>query len=182
MTDTPEGYKVDAVEAWIKANIPSLSPPFTWTRLEGGHSNLTYKIEDSNGAEAVIRRPPQGQLLPKAHDMSREWALISSLGPGPTGRGRGRRPSRAGLERVGGSLRTPGRGCEIAVLQMKHGEVELRRSVIGGGRSNHVRPPSSPASMLVGSSRSPNSPGVRAAHTLAVLSPRSLLVLRERLA
>ena len=83
MTDTPEGYKVDAVEAWIKDNIPSLSPPFTWTRLEGGHSNLTYKIEDSNGTEAVIRRPPQGQLLPKAHDMSREWALISSLGPGP---------------------------------------------------------------------------------------------------
>ena len=83
MTDAPEGYKVDAVEAWIKDNIPSLSPPLKWTRLEGGHSNLTYKIEDSNVKEAVIRRPPQGQLLPKAHDMSREWALISSLGPGP---------------------------------------------------------------------------------------------------
>ena len=46
-------------------------------------SNLTYKLEDTNGREAVIRRPPQGQLLPKAHDMSREWALISALGPTP---------------------------------------------------------------------------------------------------
>ena len=81
MSEAPEGYKVDAVEAWIKDNIPALKPPFRWTRLEGGHSNLTYKLDDANGTEAVIRRPPQGQLLPKAHDMSREWALISALGP-----------------------------------------------------------------------------------------------------
>ncbi|MBO6557355.1 MAG: phosphotransferase family protein [Pseudomonadales bacterium] len=83
MTEAPEGYQVDAVEAWIKAHIPSLTPPFQWTRLEGGHSNLTYRLEDQHGKEAVIRRPPQGQLLPKAHDMSREWALISALGPTP---------------------------------------------------------------------------------------------------
>ena len=81
MKDVPEGYKVDAVEAWIASNIPSLCPPFEWTRLEGGHSNLTYKLEDGDGNEAVIRRPPQGQLLPKAHDMGREWSLISALGP-----------------------------------------------------------------------------------------------------
>ena len=79
--EKPEGYEVAAVEEWVNNNIPSLSPPFTWTRLEGGHSNLTYLIEDSAGESAVIRRPPQGQLLPKAHDMSREWALISALGP-----------------------------------------------------------------------------------------------------
>ena len=81
MKETPEGYKVESVEAWIGENIPALSPPFTWTRLEGGHSNLTYQLEDVNGTLAVIRRPPQGQLLPKAHDMGREWALISALGP-----------------------------------------------------------------------------------------------------
>lgn len=79
--DMPEGYDVPAVEAWIKENVPLLSPPLKWIRLEGGHSNLTYQIEDSNGNTAVIRRPPQGKLLPKAHDMSREWSLISALGP-----------------------------------------------------------------------------------------------------
>jgi aminoglycoside phosphotransferase (APT) family kinase protein len=77
----PEGYQVDAVEAWIAANIQGLEPPLKWTRLQGGHSNLTYKIEDERGRRAVIRRPPQGELLPKAHDMSREWALITALGP-----------------------------------------------------------------------------------------------------
>ena len=77
----PEGYQVDKVENWIAENIESLTPPFKWTRLEGGHSNLTYQLEDQKGEMAVIRRPPQGELLPKAHDMSREWALISALGP-----------------------------------------------------------------------------------------------------
>ena len=56
---------------------------FKWTRLEGGHSNLTYQIEDQKGLQAVIRRPPQGELLPKAHDMGREWSLISALAPTP---------------------------------------------------------------------------------------------------
>lgn len=78
---SPEGYNVPAVEAWIDEHIEGLTPPFKWTRLEGGHSNLTYRLVDVNGNRAVIRRPPLGELLPKAHDMSREWALISSLGP-----------------------------------------------------------------------------------------------------
>lgn len=77
------GYDVPAVEAWIAANVASLAPPFAWTRLEGGHSNLTYLIEDGSGRRAVIRRPPLGELLPKAHDMAREWALIQALGPTP---------------------------------------------------------------------------------------------------
>jgi aminoglycoside phosphotransferase (APT) family kinase protein len=83
VTETLPGYDVPAVEAWIAANIKSLTPPLTWTRLPGGHSNLTYMIEDTAGRKAVIRRPPLGELLPKAHDMGREWALISALGPTP---------------------------------------------------------------------------------------------------
>ena len=79
----PEGYNVTAVEAWIADNVVGLTPPFKWTRLQGGHSNLTYRIDDPKGRAAVVRRPPQGELLPKAHDMSREWALISGLGPTP---------------------------------------------------------------------------------------------------
>ena len=77
----PEGYNVANVEAWIAEHIDHLKPPLQWTRLQGGHSNLTYRIEDSQGHCAVIRRPPMGELLPKAHDMSREWAVISALGP-----------------------------------------------------------------------------------------------------
>ncbi len=28
----PEGYQVDAVEAWIETHIDGLTPPFKWTR------------------------------------------------------------------------------------------------------------------------------------------------------
>jgi len=80
---TAEGYQIDSVEDWISKNVPELTPPFRWTRLEGGHSNLTYRLDDAKGEQAVIRRPPQGVLLPKAHDMSREWSLISALGSTP---------------------------------------------------------------------------------------------------
>ncbi len=75
------GYDQPAVEAWIRANVAGLTPPFTWTRLEGGHSNLTFALTDTEGHRAVIRRPPLGVLLPKAHDMAREFKVISALGP-----------------------------------------------------------------------------------------------------
>ncbi len=79
----PPGYDRVAVEHWIARHIPELVAPLRWTKLEGGHSNLTYLLQDDRGQRAVIRRPPMGQLLPKAHDMGREWALISALGPTP---------------------------------------------------------------------------------------------------
>ena len=74
------GFDVDRVERWIAGNTP-LAPPCTWVRLEGGHSNLTYEVTDQHGRQAVIRRPPQGELLPKAHDMWREFRIIRALHP-----------------------------------------------------------------------------------------------------
>lgn len=79
------GYEIEAVEAWVSERVESLVAPFTWTKLEGGHSNLTYQIDSAEGsssdggASAVIRRPPLGELLPKAHDMGREWSCIEAL-------------------------------------------------------------------------------------------------------
>ena len=78
---SPLGYDTPVVQGWLAQHVPHLEPPLHWTRLEGGHSNLTCLIEDSAGQKVVIRRPPLGVLLPKAHDMGREWALISALGP-----------------------------------------------------------------------------------------------------
>ena len=74
------GFDVSAVEAWIGEHT-HVVPPCTWRRLEGGHSNLTYELTDATGREYVIRRPPQGALLPKAHDMHREFRIIDALHP-----------------------------------------------------------------------------------------------------
>ncbi|MBT5851488.1 MAG: phosphotransferase family protein [Acidimicrobiaceae bacterium] len=78
--DQTPGYDIPAIEEWLSSQLSSLVAPYVWTKLEGGHSNLTYRIDGADGAKsAVIRRPPMGKLLPKAHDMGREWACISAL-------------------------------------------------------------------------------------------------------
>lgn len=74
------GFDVAVIEAWLPG-AAGVTAPFEWTRLPGGHSNLTYLIRDAHGAEVVVRRPPQGQLLPKAHDMWREYRIIDALWP-----------------------------------------------------------------------------------------------------
>lgn len=76
------GFDVPTIDAWLPS-VTDITPPITWTRLEGGHSNFTYLLRGSGGREVVIRRPPQGQLLPKAHDMWREYRIIDALWPTP---------------------------------------------------------------------------------------------------
>jgi aminoglycoside phosphotransferase (APT) family kinase protein len=74
------GFDVATIEPWL-IDTAGLTGPITWERLPGGHSNLTYLLVDATGRELVIRRPPQGELLPKAHDMWREYRIIDGLWP-----------------------------------------------------------------------------------------------------
>ena len=58
-----------------------------WERLEaslvsGGKSNLTFELT-SDAGEAVLRRPPDGPLLPRAHDMGREARVQRALAATP---------------------------------------------------------------------------------------------------
>jgi aminoglycoside phosphotransferase (APT) family kinase protein len=46
--------------------------------ISGGKSNLTYRVACDAG-EVVLRRPPLGHVLPTAHDMAREFRVISAL-------------------------------------------------------------------------------------------------------
>lgn len=78
--EVPVGFDVSLIEPWL-AEHTDVNPPCRWTRLTGGHSNLTYELTDSNDEHFVIRRPPQGELLPKAHDMFREYRIIEALHP-----------------------------------------------------------------------------------------------------
>ena len=49
-------------------------------QFPGGHSNLTYLIRYGNH-EFVLRRPPMGPVAPTAHDMPREYKLLSVINP-----------------------------------------------------------------------------------------------------
>jgi aminoglycoside phosphotransferase (APT) family kinase protein len=68
------------VAAWL-STVTEVKAPLEWPRLSGGNSNLTYLVRDSAGREMVIRRPPTGKLLPKAHDMWREYRVVRALWP-----------------------------------------------------------------------------------------------------
>ena len=48
-------------------------------QFPGGHSNLTYLVS-AGGREVVLRRPPFGSTVKAAHDMGREFKVLSALG------------------------------------------------------------------------------------------------------
>jgi aminoglycoside phosphotransferase (APT) family kinase protein len=75
----PPGIDHAAVEAWLGRNVAGLVPPVRFSLIAGGHSNITYFVDDSAGASFVLRRPPLGNRPGKAHDMGREFAVISAL-------------------------------------------------------------------------------------------------------
>ncbi len=79
MSDVPAGIDLAPVTDWLEAHIPSLRRPFTFARIAGGHSNITYRGEDASGSAFVLRRPPLGEVLATAHDMAREHRVISAF-------------------------------------------------------------------------------------------------------
>jgi aminoglycoside phosphotransferase (APT) family kinase protein len=76
----PDGIDVSGVEAWFALNVPSASPPLSFERIAGGHSNLTFRVNDVGGNRWALRRPPLGKRLGSAHDMAREHKVVSALG------------------------------------------------------------------------------------------------------
>lgn len=77
----PPGLRLGPLAAWLMAKgLPIVDDaPLTATLLEGGRSNVTYLLEDANGSRLVLRRPPLGHVMPSAHDMRREYQVLSGL-------------------------------------------------------------------------------------------------------
>ncbi len=79
----PEGIDGAGVETWFAENVPGVEPPLSFERISGGHSNLTYGVRDTAGGRWALRRPPLGKRLGSAHDMGREFRVVSALAPTP---------------------------------------------------------------------------------------------------
>jgi aminoglycoside phosphotransferase (APT) family kinase protein len=77
----PDGIDAAGVEAWFTANVPGVALPLSYSKIAGGRSNLTYEVTDTAGSRWALRRPPLGKTLSSAHDMGREYRLISALAP-----------------------------------------------------------------------------------------------------
>ncbi|MDW4898754.1 MULTISPECIES: phosphotransferase family protein [Streptomyces] len=77
----PPGLDPESLRARLDRERPGLvSGPLEARLIEGGRSNLTYVVGDGRG-QWVVRRPPLGHVLATAHDMAREYRVISGLHP-----------------------------------------------------------------------------------------------------
>ncbi|GAA4478376.1 phosphotransferase family protein [Rhodococcus olei] len=73
------GLDEQAVSAWIAELGVGALAPLTYRRIGNGQSNLTFLVTDSGGSHWVLRRPPLGHLLASAHDVAREYRILSAL-------------------------------------------------------------------------------------------------------
>jgi aminoglycoside phosphotransferase (APT) family kinase protein len=90
LADAPETAPVRAgeelditrLDAWLRPRLaealPGVDGPLTLLQFPNGSANLTYLLR-VGGHELVLRRPPMGQLAPGAHDMRREYRVLSRL-------------------------------------------------------------------------------------------------------
>jgi len=68
------------VEEFLKDTIPGLEGTLAVEQFPSGFSNLTYMIRVGE-RELVLRRPPFGRKAKTAHDMGREYRILSALHP-----------------------------------------------------------------------------------------------------
>jgi aminoglycoside phosphotransferase (APT) family kinase protein len=77
-----EGEELNAAKlfAYLCERIPGITGPLIIEQFPAGFSNLTYLLRLSD-LELVLRRPPVGAKIKTAHDMSREYRILSHLFP-----------------------------------------------------------------------------------------------------
>lgn len=77
----PPGLDPEKLRGRLDRERPGLvGGPLGARLIEGGRSNLTYLVTDG-AHDWVVRRPPLGHVLATAHDMKREFRVISALHP-----------------------------------------------------------------------------------------------------
>ncbi|MCO5199009.1 MAG: phosphotransferase family protein [Anaerolineae bacterium] len=70
----------DRLAAYLQTELPDLSGSLEIEQFPSGFSNLTYMVRLGE-TELVLRRPPFGANIKSAHDMGREYTILSHLHP-----------------------------------------------------------------------------------------------------
>ncbi len=73
-----EELDVGRLVPFLQKHLPGFTGPLNVAQFPGGHSNLTYLLR-SGTHEWVLRRPPFGARIRSAHDMGREFHVLSNL-------------------------------------------------------------------------------------------------------
>jgi len=73
-----EELPLAALEKFLLQHFAASTGPLAAEQFPSGHSNLTYLVRLGN-REMVLRRPPFGSKVKTAHDMGREYRVLSKL-------------------------------------------------------------------------------------------------------
>lgn len=75
-----EELDLQKLQAYLQAELGGFTEEITARQFPGGFSNLTYLLTCGD-QEYVLRRPPFGAKIATAHDMGREFKVLSLLKP-----------------------------------------------------------------------------------------------------
>lgn len=64
--------------AWLSSRLPGVDRDLIATKFKGGQSNPTYRLSGPGGSY-VLRRKPPGKLVASAHQIDREYRILSAL-------------------------------------------------------------------------------------------------------
>lgn len=79
--ETRKGEEIDLVRLnTYLSGFPEVGQVKSQQQFPGGYSNLTYLLQTDRG-EVILRRPPFGAAIKSAHDMGREFKVLSLLRP-----------------------------------------------------------------------------------------------------
>ena len=73
-------FDIGALSAWLEAHLPGFAGPLTVEMFKGGQSNPTFKLVTPGQSYVMRAKPgPVAKLLPSAHAVEREYAVMSGL-------------------------------------------------------------------------------------------------------
>jgi aminoglycoside phosphotransferase (APT) family kinase protein len=76
-TSQVPGINLDTLLPWFREHVAPVES-LSATIIGHGRSNLTYRLSEDD-QHWVLRRPPLSHVLPTAHDMRREFRVISAM-------------------------------------------------------------------------------------------------------
>lgn len=79
-TPTRAGEELDIqkLQDYLRGKVPGFDKEIVIKQFPGGYSNLTYFVQ-AGEYEYVLRRPPFGANIKSAHDMEREFTVLTKL-------------------------------------------------------------------------------------------------------
>ena len=74
-----EQFDEAKVQHFLVGKLEGAEQPMIVRQFGGGAANLTYLLTFGDDHHYVLRRPPLGPIAPSAHDMAREFKVLSVL-------------------------------------------------------------------------------------------------------